>query len=56
MIDKTTELDAKFNAQMSCIQSMWRSGAVEAVQYFGVIERVEECLTFDPIQSARVIG
>ncbi len=56
MIAKAAELDAKFREVESRLQSMWRTGVVEAGYYFGMIERERERLTFDKDLTSRVVG
>lgn len=56
MIDKAAELDAKFSEVTTRLQSMWRSGVVEAAQYFGFVERERAKLTFDRDLTSRVVG
>ncbi|PJF10795.1 phage tail tape measure protein [Pseudorhodobacter sp. MZDSW-24AT] len=56
MIDKAAELDAKFSEVTTRLQSMWRSGVVEAALYFGFVERERAKLTFDKDLTARVVG
>lgn len=56
MIAKAAELDSKFREVETRLQSMWRTGVVEAGYYFGLIEREKEKLTFDPVDTARLLG
>lgn len=56
MIAKAAELDSKFREVETRLQSMWRTGVVEAGYYFGLIERERAKLEFDPVDTARLLG
>ncbi|WP_205914627.1 phage tail tape measure protein [Rhodobacter sp. SY28-1] len=56
MIAKAAELDSKFREVETRLQSMWRTGVVEAGYFFGLIEREKEKLQFDPVDTARLFG
>lgn len=56
MIAKAAELDGKFREVESRLQSMWRTGVVEAGYFFGLIAREREKLKFDPDEAARLVG
>jgi hypothetical protein len=56
MVAKAAELDSKFRVVESRLQSMWRTGVVEAGYYFGLIEREQAKLAFDPVDTARLLG
>jgi hypothetical protein len=56
MIAKAAELDSKFREVETRLQSMWRTGVVEAGYYFGLIEREQAKLAFDPVDTARLLG
>ncbi len=56
MIAKAGELDSKFREVETRLQSIWRTGVVEAGYFFGLIERERAKLTFDPDTAARLFG
>jgi hypothetical protein len=56
MIDKAAELDAKFREVETRLQSIWRTGVVEAGYFFDVIDRERAKLEFDPDTAARLFG
>lgn len=56
MIQKAAELDSKFREVETRLQSMWRTGVVEAATYFGLVTREQEKLKFDPVDTARLLG
>lgn len=56
MIAKAAELDAKFREVEARLQSIWRTGVVEAAQFFGLVERERAKLEFDPATAARLVG
>lgn len=56
MIAKAAELDSKFREVETRLQSLWRTGVVEAGYFFGLIEREKEKLKFDPVDTARLFG
>lgn len=56
MIAKAGELDSKFREVETRLQSIWRTGVVEAGYFFGLIERERAKLAFDPIDTARLLG
>jgi hypothetical protein len=56
MVAKAAELDSKFREVETRLQSMWRTGVVEAGYFFGLIEREKEKLKFDPVDTARLFG
>lgn len=56
MIAKAAELDAKFREVETRLQSMWRSGVVEAGLFFGLIDRERSKLEFDPNTATRLFG
>jgi hypothetical protein len=55
-VRKAAELDAKFEEVTSRMQSMWRTGVVEAALFFGLVERERAKLEFDPKLIGRLIG
>lgn len=56
MIGKAAALDAKFAEVEARLRSVWRTGVVEAAQFFGMIDRELPKLTFDPDTVARLFG
>lgn len=56
IIAKAAELDAKFSEVETRLQSLWRSGVVGAAEFFGLVERERQKLTFDPNATARLLG
>lgn len=56
MVAKAAELDSRFREVETRLQSMWRMGVVEAGYYFGLIEREQEKLKFDQVDTARLFG
>lgn len=56
MIQKAADLDAKFREVETRLQSMWRTGVVEAGYFFGLIEREKEKLAFDQVDTTRLLG
>lgn len=56
MIAKAAELDAKFREVETRLQTMWRTGVVEAGYFFGLIDRENAKLDFDPDTAARLFG
>lgn len=55
-VAKAAELDSKFREVETRLQSMWRTGVVEAGYFFGLIEREKEKLKFDPVDTSRLLG
>ena len=56
MIRKAAELDAKFSEVEARLRSVWRTGVVEAAQFFGMIDRELPKLEFDEGAVARLFG
>lgn len=56
MIAKAAELDAKFAEVQARIGNVWRTGVVEAAQFFGLLDRELPKLEFDPDLAARLFG
>lgn len=56
MITKAAALDAKFAEVEARLRNVWRTGVVEAAQFFGMIDRELPKLTFDPDAVARLFG
>ncbi|MDO8985564.1 phage tail tape measure protein [Cypionkella sp.] len=55
-VKKAGELDAKFSEVETRLASVWRTGVVEAGYFFGLIDRETPKLTFDPVDTARLVG
>lgn len=55
-VRKAAELDAKFSEVETRLQSIWRSGVVEAGYFFGLIDREMPKLKFDPVDTERLLG
>ncbi|MDB5659556.1 MAG: hypothetical protein JWS10_2171 [Cypionkella sp.] len=55
-VKKAAELDSKFSEVETRLASVWRTGVVEAGYFFGLIDRETPKLTFDPVDTARLLG
>lgn len=55
-VKKAAELDAKYSELTARVQTFWQTATVEAAQYFGLIEREQAKLNFDPLDTARLVG
>jgi lambda family phage tail tape measure protein len=55
-VKKAAELDAKFSEVETRLQSVWRTGVVEAGYFFGLIDRELPKMKFDPVDTERLLG
>ena len=55
-VKKAAELDAKFSEVETRLQSVWRTGVVEAGYFFGLIDREMPKMKFDPVDTERLLG
>ncbi len=55
-VKKAADLDAKYSELTARVQTFWQTATVEAATYFGLVEREQEKLKFDPVETARLLG
>ena len=55
-VKKAAELDAKFSEVETRLQSVWRTGVVEAGYFFGLIDREMPKMKFNPVDTERLLG
>lgn len=55
-VRKAGELDAKFSEVETRLANVWRTGVVGAAEFFGLVEREKEKLTFKPDDATRLVG
>lgn len=55
-VRQAAELDSKFREVEARMSAIWRSGVVGAAEFFGVVRREYDDLTFKPEEAVRLVG